>query len=110
MTPITTPLTEHLTKAIEVESNVLQFTLPDHKAEQEKLSAIHHAAIAKKTAAISSTKASLRRTIDKLDAEIQRLQHEKLSANTSAEALIAANQHIIKASQAFIDAVEGVDD
>lgn len=100
-------LTNHLATAVETETNILQFTLPDHKAEQEKLAAIHHAAIAKKTAAISSAKASLRRTIDKLDAEIERLQTEKQTAKDSAEALIAANRHIIKASQAFIDAVEG---
>ena len=103
-----TTLTNHLTSAIETETNVLQFTLPDHKAEQERLTAIHHAAIAKKTASISSAKASLRRTIEKLDVEIERLQTEKRTAKESAEALIAANHHIIKASQAFIDAVEGV--
>lgn len=100
-------ITNHLATAVETETNILQFTLPDHKAEQEKLAAIHHAAIAKKTAAISSAKSSLRRTIDKLDAEIERLQTEKQTAKDSAEALIAANRHIIKASQAFIDAVEG---
>lgn len=100
-------LNNHLTSAVEAESNILQFTLPDHKAEQEKLAAIHHAAIAKKTAAISSAKASLRRTIEKLDVEIERLQTEKRTAKESAEALIAANNHIIKASRAFIAAMEG---
>lgn len=102
-------LTDHLTTAIETETNILPFTLPDHAAKQERLAALHHEAIAKRTASISQAKASLRRTVNTLEAEIARLQGEITTAKTGAEALIATDQRIIAASKAFIDVLEGSD-
>lgn len=100
-------LTDHLSSAIETEANVLAFVLPDSAEKIEKLSALHHEAVTKKTAEISRVKSSLRRTISALDKEIERLQAEKTAAKTGADAVIAQNQKIIAASQAFIKVLEG---
>lgn len=101
-------LTDHLASAVEAETSVLQFTVPDPMEKQERLTELHHDNVVKRTAAISKARSNLRKTVEALDAEIARLEKEKEQAVERAGKLIESEDRIIAASRAFIAAMEGI--